>query len=514
MENVELTKCVSCGSSDTVLIEDRDGNFYCEECVGEHCIFCEECHEWVQNGNGDYLTDNGKIICCDCYNDRYFTCNECGGVFEEDEAYCGDNGNFYCVECFNDGFFTCERCGNVYSLEHEYQYEHEGDIYCSECFDELNMQNIYNYHDYPDFVLKKCDDEDEPEFYLGIENEIECYDLDRQQVAKQIYDNLDCYVAKDGSLNNGLEIITHPMSFKYLQEHKDEIKNCFEKLSGEGCKSHDTDTCGLHIHVSRPCEDVVNKIILVMETYKNELIKFSRRSESNLNRWAQFFSDNVERYFNSLQFIEEHKNDNPKRYLALNLENDKTIEFRFFRGTLNFNTFMASIELINNLVNACINFENVEGINWGTLTKGEYVQEYVNNRGITTDRLVINDLSYTRFLNFEKDKTRILNNYILKFRNNLIDCLKNTNIKTKKENGLELNYYSKLVSVISDFNMSFERILKTNYDLKSKLYNYTAIIETLRYYIDTIQFIEDINKLVKNAKKYLEQFDIEFKEGE
>jgi hypothetical protein len=34
------------------------------------------------------------------------------------------------------------------------------------------------------------------------------------------------------------------------------------------------------------------------------------------------------------------------RYMAVNLENQNTIEFRLFKGTLNFNTFIASLQLV------------------------------------------------------------------------------------------------------------------------------------------------------------------------
>ena len=37
-------------------------------------------------------------------------------------------------------------------------------------------------------------------------------------------------------------------------------------------------------------------------------------------------------------------------YYALNLANEITIDFRIFRGTLNINTFMATLELVNNMI--------------------------------------------------------------------------------------------------------------------------------------------------------------------
>ena len=36
-------------------------------------------------------------------------------------------------------------------------------------------------------------------------------------------------------------------------------------------------------------------------------------------------------------------------YYAINIANENTIEFRIFRGTLNLNTIMATLQLVNNM---------------------------------------------------------------------------------------------------------------------------------------------------------------------
>jgi len=38
------------------------------------------------------------------------------------------------------------------------------------------------------------------------------------------------------------------------------------------------------------------------------------------------------------------------RYQAVNFENRNTVEFRLFRGTLNYTTFMATLEIVDALV--------------------------------------------------------------------------------------------------------------------------------------------------------------------
>lgn len=54
-----------------------------------------------------------------------------------------------------------------------------------------------------------------------------------------------------------------------------------------GYRSHQTSTCGLHIHVNRKSlgldsieqETVISRILYFVEHHWNELLKFSRRSE-------------------------------------------------------------------------------------------------------------------------------------------------------------------------------------------------------------------------------------------
>ena len=40
---------------------------------------------------------------------------------------------------------------------------------------------------------------------------------------------------------------------------------------------------------------------------------------------------------------------NSERYYAVNLQNEDTVEFRIFRGTLNYNTFLATLQFVYNL---------------------------------------------------------------------------------------------------------------------------------------------------------------------
>ena len=141
-------------------------------------------------------------------------------------------------------------------------------------------------------------------------------------------------------------------------------KEVFEKALSMGYRSHQTQTCGLHIHVNRSAfgetaeeqEDVISRIVYFVENHWNELLKFSRRTEANINRWAS-------RYGISTTAKDTYKNAKDKhmgRYVAVNLENYDTIEFRIFRGTLNYKTFIATLQLIDEICYHAINMSDKE----------------------------------------------------------------------------------------------------------------------------------------------------------
>jgi hypothetical protein len=81
-----------------------------------------------------------------------------------------------------------------------------------------------------------------------------------------------------------------------LEHHlnKVEWEGLFKKAISMGYRSHQTETCGYHIHVGRSAfgktyeeqEEVIARIVFFVEKHWCELLKFSRRTEYAMNRWA------------------------------------------------------------------------------------------------------------------------------------------------------------------------------------------------------------------------------------
>jgi len=62
--------------------------------------------------------------------------------------------------------------------------------------------------------------------------------------------------------------------------------------------------------------------------------------------------------------------------VALNLQNDNTIEFRIFRGTLKFETFAAALQLVHTIITNLFNvpLDNISSLTWETLTSSSHPQ--------------------------------------------------------------------------------------------------------------------------------------------
>ena len=169
----------------------------------------------------------------------------------------------------------------------------------------------------------------------------------------------NCYIMHDGSLRNedgevdGLEITTHPCTLEY---HKSlNYKKVFKWLLDNDYRSHDTSTCGLHVHVSRNylgntiTKQYLNiaKLLYVVEKHWKNISMIARRGNNSYSR--NYSTGTAIDMFKLLSYAREDE-DSLYKYRAINLTHPHTVELRMFKGTLNYNTFMATLEFVRNLI--------------------------------------------------------------------------------------------------------------------------------------------------------------------
>ena len=235
-------------------------------------------------------------------------------------------------------------------------------------YNSANLLRDYHQRDLDIEYLKATDEEtNEHTRYIGFELETEWGGASRprkEQVLHHIrkqWKHLGLVFEYDGSLYNGIEFISQPMTQAYYEEHKQDLTDLLNYIQAQGGTSHDGGSCGLHFHVSRQAlgdteeeqEQLINKILLFIEFYKEQIKTFSRRTSWG---YCRILSDDYslpsERYYKSEEVLGEiKKRGNTSGHgTALNTGNANTIEYRFIRGTLNPQTFFASFYLINNII--------------------------------------------------------------------------------------------------------------------------------------------------------------------
>lgn len=382
-------ECYHCGE----MVEEEQtsidcyGNVICEDCVENEYFVCEDCGELIPADEIVSINDGYRYVCSDCAENNYYRCEACGGWYSIGNVYTDDYNTVVCTDCFDYNYCVCEDCGRIILCEDSYEGD-DGECYCEDCIDYHKNKYIQSYHDVTDWNEHYTTGNYDNTLLKGFELEIDIDD----DVAEKLYNLFDDFMVyeRDSSIQ-GFECITHPFSKGWLYKNQDLFKEFCKILHDNG---GDSDCCGLHVHVNREQlattelsdETIIDNIYLIMETFKNELIKFSRRNKSELQRWSSFLLDAEEEVV--VDKIKERK-EYKDRYRALNVLNRKTIEFRLFKSTVYFDELMAALELVDNIVS--IAKENtLDGLTWNDIVDfdGDYIKDYVNDEEITSDKVL------------------------------------------------------------------------------------------------------------------------------
>ncbi|MBR1386446.1 MAG: hypothetical protein IJ568_06420, partial [Bacilli bacterium] len=281
--------CKECGQVITGEFVEYNGEYICQDCFDESYFYCDDCGKIEHRDNGYWIKDEEKLVCDNCiYN--YKKCDDCGDYFKN---YCYiNNYGYVCEDCFDRGQFGyCSGCNDNFHYD-DLHYSERGDCYyCDDCYEEDDDDLLYDYHDFSDWELfkGKNEDFDTVPYYIGKEIELEPKSYDCiSEVLEVMNNHINAVGMHDGSLNDGgIEVVTHPESWEYLQEHKQNYKDFFDEVERLGYG--DDGNTGLHFHVTRPNDNVVARVIVLLESFKEEIKKLSRRN-GNFS-WSKFMTD-------------------------------------------------------------------------------------------------------------------------------------------------------------------------------------------------------------------------------
>lgn len=367
-----------------------DGDIVCNSCKEEHVYFCDCCGRAVLDENSHYA--NNQTWCKRCFEQNFRECACCGEtVYFYDMIY-STNG-YICENCECDHYTRCASCGELIHTDYAYWDEYVEEYFCEDCNERRNRAiKPYSFKPIPFFRGSN----NRNALYMGVELEIDGSgeDTEYAQILLDIAnaDTENIYIKHDGSLEDGFEIVSHPCTLDY---HLNAIpwKELSAKAVSLGYRSHNTDTCGLHVHVSRKAfgdnydeqEEAISKILYFIENNWDNVLRFTRRTERNMDEWASRYG-----ICNDIKSTYEKAKGEWNRYRCLNLCNDNTIEFRMFRGTLNHTTFCATLELVHNICNVCHNasVEDIANMDWSKflshidMEKYTELNTYLNIRGL------------------------------------------------------------------------------------------------------------------------------------
>ena len=357
----------------------------------EPCSICGESYPL------DQLTEfDGQLLCASCLSAETVVCSRCGWrIWNDDNA--GEGDTPLCQSCYEDYYTNCEHCGRTILYDDAYYEDDDQDApLCWHCYYQLQQDreiHDYSYKPVPIFYGSGSR-------YFGVELEIDGAGEDSEN-ACQLMSLANrgrelVYCKHDGSLSDGFEIVTHPMTLDFHQNAMP-WREILREAVEQGYQSHKTSTCGLHVHVNRSAfgdterqqEACIARVLYIIEKFWDELLKFSRRTQRQLDRWAARYG-----YQEQPMEILNHakKGSNTGRYASVNLQNRDTIEFRIFRGTLKYNTLIATLQLVDKIcdIAVALSDELLKPLAWTSFVSDCTQPELV--RYLKERRLYVNEL--------------------------------------------------------------------------------------------------------------------------
>lgn len=194
--------------------------------------------------------------------------------------------------------------------------------------------------------------------YFGAEIELE---NGGEAEATELYKNLKDYMLckSDGSIRQGFEIVTTPATYDV---HAQKAKVLFDTLGKTKMKA--LANCGLHFHVSRNaistmqlgriCEFLYNpenKVFIVNIAGRDS------RDYGSLESGPKMVDLAPENYSG---------NSSQKRYSALNLCNEQTVEFRIFASTITYDQYMYRLDFVKALIDytrtGAVSFKSLDDV--------------------------------------------------------------------------------------------------------------------------------------------------------
>lgn len=302
----------------------------------------------IEESEEEIMEENNGICYC------------CGDMHDIEELREGLDGNLYCNDCYWETFDECNDCGRIMWRDNSYYVEREDICVCEYCYDNYCRDNINGYHCGGNLTFLGEGDSNALRF--GFELEVNHWRANWARLdtyageVRDILGDILYDIQEDGSILNGFEIISNPMTYDYYVANKGKIEEMLKYLQENEFQTYGDD-CGVHIHITRQPlenadEDAYENMHYIVETFKDSIIKYAHRSGS---RYASYLSDSSCISNDKISEIKKGcKMQKGERYLVINNNPHNTIELRMFKSSILMDDIDNYMTIANGLANAII----------------------------------------------------------------------------------------------------------------------------------------------------------------
>lgn len=279
-------------------------------------------------------TETLAHVCADCETTGLRTCVECERLCRRSDTY-SVNGS--------DILSVCTADLNGYRPETQYNWSVCGrhgyawrvDVDELECCNPYSTIHSYSYKPNPIFRGEG------PAFY-GAEIEICAPDHDSAaSIAGRGFKGL-VYLKEDGSIRDGFEMVTHPMSYGYWMNEFP--WQTLTELRQAGAYEHSS--CGIHVHAARAGFSGAaheHRWLTFFDNNQTAIEKIARRSGSSYARFGTLTARDK-------KIIATCKPGRPghfQRYSAVNVNNTNTYEVRIFATSIDPDVVKAAVGFVS-----------------------------------------------------------------------------------------------------------------------------------------------------------------------
>lgn len=332
---------------------------HCYDCAST----CERCGHVMPSGDEYYSELASETMCSDCWSDRFFTCDGCGEECRNSDANYDGYGT-YCSDCHegeeeSDYYDGDRRSGRGECLSNgrplimPYQHTDDNDPHFN--FTEYRelpdvsdlVSGVFTVSSIKRFELIKHNSVPDKFPGIGFELELKMRDTTkRNSAARWLLEGLrdDYLVLKEDGTVNGWEQVTYVADYRaHMELYPWDKLPMLAKDWGMYAWNDRDRMCGLHVHISRSAfkPSHLHRFVTFHDNHVEQLVKFSGRHNRTYAAHGRDYYDNRKE-----QALGRQRGS---RSVAVNLTNDKTVELRYFRGSLLPSTVKATVQFTHAL---------------------------------------------------------------------------------------------------------------------------------------------------------------------